>query len=82
MVVGFGFLRCGYGCGVWICDVAVVGLDLRFRGREKWEKVSLLGFICSVLHASGFGLFIYFLFFFLCRSWFSFYERRSEGLKS
>ena len=66
MVVGFGFLRCGYGCGVWICDVAVVGLDLRCRGREKWEKVSLLGFICSVLHASGslFLFFFFFLFFF------------------
>ena len=35
MVVGLDFLRFGYGCGVWICDVAVVGLDLRCRGRER-----------------------------------------------
>ena len=33
MVVGFGFFE--IWLWLWGCDVAVVGLDLRCRGRER-----------------------------------------------
>ena len=47
---------------------------------RKYEK-SLLGFICSVLHASGFGVFFFFFFFFFsfAKASMVFYERRSKA---
>ena len=75
VVVRFGFLRCGYGCVVWICDVAVVGLDLRCRGREMWENVR------KVCWAALFFMHLGSIFFFFKAGMF-FYERRSEGLKN
>ena len=64
MVVRFGFLRCGYGCGVWICDVAMVGLDLRCRGRERSENVRKVCWATLFFTHLGPGLFLFLFFFF------------------
>ena len=82
VVVRFGFLRCGYGCGVWICDVAMVGLDLRCRGRERWENVRKVCWATLFFTHLGPGLFLFLFFVFFFAEGMVFYERRSEGLKS
>ena len=84
VVVRFGFLRCGYGCVVWICDVAVVGLDLRCRGRERWENVRKVCWASLFFTHLG-SIFFFFIFhfsFFFAKAGMVFYERRSEGLKN
>jgi len=50
---------------------------------RKAEKVTKVCWASSALFFTHLGpVFLFIFYFFLCRSWFSFYERRSEGLKS